>query len=122
MDDTVSLLSANTTARIPTPLKMTRKLKGVYQINAADYQPRFEKVKKRFKDYFADADIQFIVRVPGVMKIPLDQSDLKMLDYGLGCMEQDVLVAIGKNEKSLNNIQIGNTEKAKYPVVWLFLT
>jgi hypothetical protein len=120
MDDTVSMLSANTTARIPTPIGMTRKLAAVYQVNDADYRQRYEKIGKRFKDYY-QCDVQFMVRVPAVVKVPVEQSDLRLLDYGMACLEQDVVVAIAKSESRVDQIEIGNTEKAKFPLVGLVL-
>lgn len=115
MDDTASYISANTSARIPTQLPMHRKLEEIYKQNSGEYRQRFEKIKKRFKDFYG-GEISYMVRVPGIAKLPLEQIDIKMFDYGVACLEQDVVVAIGVVEGQ-EDLKIGNIEKAKFPVV-----
>ena len=113
MDDSQSV--ASTIVKIPTSLPMTRKLEQVYTMNFTENRQRYEKIGKRFKDWYGET-VQYLIRVPGQLKVPMEQAEGRMFDHGIINLEQDVVVAISRTEQK-DSLKIGNMEKAKYPVV-----
>lgn len=101
-------------------LPSIKQLADLYPSGVQQSWRRLERLGKKFRDTFSTVT-SHLIRVPAQLKIPNDNTDLRLHDYGLINLESDIVVAIGYQENS-RDLSIVSTEKAKYPLVSWSLT
>ena len=100
-------------------LNSVKQLADLYPSSVQQSWRRLERLGKKFRDTFSTG-VSHLIRVPAQLKVPNDNSDLRLHNYGLINLESDIVVAIGYQENS-KDLNIASTEKVKYPLVFDFL-
>ena len=94
-------------------------LETVYTTQSTMYLHRFEAISRRFKELVSQK-IDFIARVPAILKFPQEQ----IVNLGgpkiYACIEQDLVVAVSDGHEPKQLLFV-HSDKTKYPAVNLIL-